>query len=688
MTSDQRQRTALALCLITAVSALVLVWLMSCGSGDLFIAFAGGRDVVEGRLGQPDDWSFHTEGRVWINQNWGAHLILYGAHALAGDTGLALLKLLLILGIAAGLFFVSREVGAGRAVACLTAALVLLAVNGSVDLRPDLFTLFFSPWLLWLLLRSRSSPHRIWPAVALLALWANAHGGFVFGLGLTALWALCSLVAGWRRDGLRAAVRRLWPLPAAFLAALALAGVLTPFGTENLTHPFVIWREEAWRSVAEWQPLLVPGSIGWEPIARVLASLGLLALPDVPAGPIGEYLVLLGVTFGLAVAYALVRRRGRQESGDPQREPERAQAVTLLVWLLAAVVVWMGFAARRFIPLAMVMLTPILARSLQGLLTVQRRTWPTLLACVALFLPVLWYARTIHRHYRGDNPLYPPESFAQRMITFSDLFPVGAAQLLNAAGFVGRIYNEWEWEGFLHWECPQLRLWIGGRAQQVYRLETYLEWQDAFATNPRDLLEAKEVSLLVMRPQSPQRALGILRWARESGWVIVYYDERTTVVARADHPDTRALVAAAGRGELAYPDEQSAAVGRIFALASQSDTGAAPPYSLAELGAILERPLPTLYALAAEPARALRGRLEAELLEFFAHENERLAEMSLQRAEALYILESREVVAGILAGHAAAMGNPGQARKWRSLQETLAAACREARESGAIPDDL
>ena len=188
----------------------------------------------------------------------------------------------------------------------------------------------------------------------------------------------------------------------------------------------------------------------------------------------------------------------------------------------------------------MVMLAPILARSLQRLLAVRRRTWPTLLACVVVFLPVLWYARTAHRHYRADHPVHPRETFAQRMITYSSVFPVGAARLLNENGYAGRVYNEWECEGFLRWECPQLRLWIGGRAQQVYRPETYLEWQDAFAGDPRDLLAAKDVPLLIMEPKSPHRALGILRWARRANWVIVYFDERTAVVARADHPDTRA----------------------------------------------------------------------------------------------------------------------------------------------------
>ncbi len=674
--------------LIVIVLALVVVWLMPRGNSDLFVALAGGRDVVAGRLGQADDWSFHTEGRVWLNQNWGAHLAVYGVHALAGDTGLVLLKLLLILGVAAGIVLVSREVGADRAVACLVAAFVLLAANGYVDLRPNLFTLLFAPWLLWLLLRSRKNPHRIWPAVALLALWANVHGGFTLGLGLTALWALCSLGVAWRRQGLRQAVRRLWPLPAAFACALVLAGVLTPFGTENLTHPLVVWREETWRSVAEWQPPLAPEFIGSAVLRSVLDSLGFLALPDVPFGTIGEYLVLLGVTCGLVVAQAILRRGRPRVRGEPEREAGDALAVTLLTWMLAVLVVWMGFSARRFIPLAMVMLTPILARSLQGLLAVRLRTWPTLLACVALFVPVLWYAKTLHRHYRADNPLYPRETFAQRMITYSNVFPVKAARVLNDNGFAGRVYNAWEWEGFLRWECPQLRLWIGGRSQQVYRPETYLEWQDAFAGDPRDLLAAKDVPLLVMRPESPRRALGILRWAREAGWAIVYYDERTTIVARADHPDTRALVAAARAGELRTPDAPSAEVGRIFALASQAGAGVAPPCTPAELRAALEWPLPTLYALAAESAKASGGRLEAEWLEFFVSENERLAEMSLKTADALQILRSREVVAGTFATHAGAMGNPGHAAHWQSIQAKLDAACRRTRESHIIPDDL
>jgi hypothetical protein len=98
--------------------------------------------------------------------------------------------------------------------------------------------------------------------------------------------------------------------------------------------------------------------------------------------------------------------------------------------------------------------------------------------------------------------------------------------------------------------------------------------------------------------------------------------------------------------------------------------------------------LPTLYALAGEQARARGLRLEPRWQEFFASENDRLAEMSLARADALQILRSREMVAAIIASHVGAAGNPGGAGKWRSLQERLAEACRKTRESHVIPDDL
>jgi len=60
-----------------SVAAVLASWAGSESGGDLFMSLSGGRDVVQGKLGAPDDWAFTTGVRVWINQNWLSHLLIY-----------------------------------------------------------------------------------------------------------------------------------------------------------------------------------------------------------------------------------------------------------------------------------------------------------------------------------------------------------------------------------------------------------------------------------------------------------------------------------------------------------------------------------------------------------------------------------------------------------------------------------
>ena len=76
-----------------ALAVALVVAVVPVPTGDLFVALAGGRDALAGRLGAPDDWSFATAGRPWVNQNWGSGVLFYGVHELAGEYGLVALKL-------------------------------------------------------------------------------------------------------------------------------------------------------------------------------------------------------------------------------------------------------------------------------------------------------------------------------------------------------------------------------------------------------------------------------------------------------------------------------------------------------------------------------------------------------------------------------------------------------------------
>ena len=186
----------------------ILVLLGPRPTGDLYVALAAGRDIVAGKLNALDDWSFNTEGRVWVNQNWGTHMLYYLFFKAAGGTdghltndlgsgeiGLLTLKILLLLTGSAFLAMACRKRGVDWPIAMIVAAGMVIGGKSFIDLRPNLTTLMFAPVMLFLLYRTIDRRRGIWLTMVVFGVvWANLHGGFIFGLAVMGLWGICMIV--------------------------------------------------------------------------------------------------------------------------------------------------------------------------------------------------------------------------------------------------------------------------------------------------------------------------------------------------------------------------------------------------------------------------------------------------------------------------------------------------------------
>ena len=197
----------LAVCLL----AVLTVWTVCRPTGDLYVALAAGRDIVHGKLAQLDDWAFTTPGRVWVNQNWGTHLAYYGFYRAfggqdgnltgglpdgedPGEIGLVVLKLLMLLTGATFLTITCHRRGVDWPIALIVSGVTLAAARSFIDLRPNLTTLMFVPVMLFLLHRTLDRRRGIWLAMVIFGVvWANLHGGFIFGLAVMLGWAGCML---------------------------------------------------------------------------------------------------------------------------------------------------------------------------------------------------------------------------------------------------------------------------------------------------------------------------------------------------------------------------------------------------------------------------------------------------------------------------------------------------------------
>jgi hypothetical protein len=202
--------------------------------GDLARHLRHGRYMLEhGGLIRADPFSYTRPGAPFVGFEYGSQILYALAERLGGLPGVAILAGLLV-GLTYALltrFLLAR--GVDPLLAYLTTVLAALVGAGHWLARPHLFSFVAVMLLLELLERAPRKPFL--PFAALFAIWANIHGGFVYGwilIGLYLAGSIGELLLGSDRPGWAA---RTWYYTLALVAAVA-ATLLTPHGIALHRH--------------------------------------------------------------------------------------------------------------------------------------------------------------------------------------------------------------------------------------------------------------------------------------------------------------------------------------------------------------------------------------------------------------------------------------------------------------------
>jgi len=371
--------------------------------------------------------------------------------------------------------------------------------------------------------------------------------------------------------------------------------------------------------------------------------------------------------FGLVAAAALVLWLRHRRQGRLAPIPT-GQAFALVASLLG---IWLALSSRRFVPVSLILLAPVAAAVLQEVgrsLTSNRLRWSCGAAVLLLLLPIASSLRSSARYYSPEQPFNQGEPFAARMFRLST-YPEGLAAFVRANGIDGRVLNEWGWEGYLRWHCPQLRFYLGARAQQIYREETYLEWQHAMqgsstraasstppgpvsdgpASQPgqaRDLaalLRAHAIGLAVIDLRSPYLSrFAIITSSPGSAWAPVYTDGKAALLVDTATPAGAGLVEMVRSGRAVFADPAVGLYSRAMCNAATVVNGD-PRLTLESLvGANRIRPIPAAY----QAIGALHGTAAAERSWFrgyLGQEVERLSGAAVDSRPRLdWLLSARE----------------------------------------------
>jgi hypothetical protein len=237
---------------------------------------------------ETDIYSFTMRGQRWISTQWLAQLAYAKAYAIAGWSG----PVVLAAAASAATFtllakFLGRHLSESSTLVFIAAALALTAPH--LLARPHVLAMpVMMAWVGGLITAAdRRGAPSFW-LLPLMALWANLHGGFVFGLVLMAPIGLDAVLNA--APALRKSLVLRW---AAFAVAALAAGCCTPYGWNSLlASQKILALGAALPLITEWRPADF-GGVGIFEIC-LLSGIGLALLRGIKLPPT-RILLLLGL---------------------------------------------------------------------------------------------------------------------------------------------------------------------------------------------------------------------------------------------------------------------------------------------------------------------------------------------------------------------------------------------------------
>lgn len=379
----------------------------------------------------------------------------------------------------------------------LKAFVIVLAATTSAiywAARPYLITFLLAAVFYWLLEGYRAGTRkRLWWLPILMILWVNSHGAYLVGF---LLWGPYLAGEGWswlvaKRNGedpgeAEARARHLLVVGALMAAAM----LVNPQGIELLALPFsTVARGAEQRFIAEWQS------------------------PDFHLINHQPFAWMLVLTIGLL--------------GASNRR------ITLTEFLLLGGFGFLGLLAARNVALFAVVAPAVITRHAEGLIPAwldhlglslavdfERTPSPAqgrlnlLLAAFVLLAAVV----------KAGSVFSPEANWSE----FEETLPVRAVEFVRQVQPEGRMFNAYNYGGYLVWALPENPVFIDGRAD-VYGDEIINEWLGITYGEPgwQAKLDSWGVGFVLVEPSAPLADL-----LAYEGWELLYEDDVAVVYRR------------------------------------------------------------------------------------------------------------------------------------------------------------
>jgi len=297
------ERNAFLVAALGVCAALQVAVIRTALQADAWYTLVSGRLVAHHGIPHHDTLTVLSLGRPWVDQQWLAHLALYGLWAAGGLTAVLLSTVLFYTATYLVLAVSARGRGASdRSVALILVLSFFVGIPNTVLRAQVPAYLLFALVLALLLSDAAHRSRRVYLVLPLLAVWANVHGSVLLGAMLVTLYGATVAVGGVRA---RAQARAYLQRAGVMIAAPRICVLASPYGP-SLPGYYrrVLDNPTLSHSVSEWGPSTLRG----QPLffALLLGGLVLATIGRRYLTPFG-FLALVGTgLFGLLAVRNIV----------------------------------------------------------------------------------------------------------------------------------------------------------------------------------------------------------------------------------------------------------------------------------------------------------------------------------------------------------------------------------------------
>jgi len=322
---------------------VVVALLSRMGTTDLTYHIRAGEGILGTHsLPRIDTYTFSVAGTPWLDQQWGAQVVLALGHRYGGFATLAFLQAALV-GVSFWFIYLAcRARGAAIRTSSFLTVVGFLVASPTLAMRPQLIALPLFAMAMWALASREIAPKRLYLIPVLAAICANVHGSFtIFPLivGLTWIQDARARVPGSRR--------LLW-----LTLITAAATLVNPFGVDAWRYAYDLSTNPIIRdTISEWAPVTATDVSGLFMVGSALAVAAFFARRGRPVP--WTSLLWLVVFFMLAMAaqraivwWSMVTPivlaellAGPDTSGEPTRRESATPAIGIIVAMLIATVI-------------------------------------------------------------------------------------------------------------------------------------------------------------------------------------------------------------------------------------------------------------------------------------------------------------------------------------------------------------